>query len=107
MLSFLGAIFAGAVPVPMYPQLSFKNVEGYHDTVAHIAQASGAKILLTTTTTQAVRRPRAARASRELESIVTVDELAGPAPGALDVTVRPRISRSFSSPRGARRARRA
>jgi fatty-acyl-CoA synthase len=48
VLSFLGALFAGVVPVPIYPQLSFKNVEGYHDTVAHIAQASGASMLLTT-----------------------------------------------------------
>src|SRR5258706_6267298 len=32
VLSFLGAIFAGVVPVPIYPQLSFKNVESYHDT---------------------------------------------------------------------------
>jgi len=52
VLSFLGAIFAGAVPVPMYPQLSFKNVESYHDTVAHITKASGAKILLTTAATK-------------------------------------------------------
>src|ERR1700722_3904416 len=40
VLSFLGAIFAGAVPVPIYPQLSFKNLESYHDTVAHISSAS-------------------------------------------------------------------
>src|SRR6202790_2737914 len=45
VLSFLGAIYAGVVPVPMYPQLSFKNVESYHDTVAHIAGASGASLL--------------------------------------------------------------
>src|SRR5450755_4238073 len=50
VLSFLGAIYAGVVPVPMYPQLSFKNVDAYHETVAHIARASGAKQLLTTKT---------------------------------------------------------
>src|ERR1700677_1863388 len=47
VLSFLGALFAGVVPVPIYPQLTFKNIEGYHDTVAHIARASGASMLLT------------------------------------------------------------
>src|SRR5262245_55818763 len=52
VLSFLGAICAGVVPVPMYPQLSFKNAETYHDTVAHITRASGAKLLLTTPTTR-------------------------------------------------------
>ena len=46
VLSFLGALFAGVVPVPIYPQLSFKNIEGYHDTVAHIVRASGAAMLL-------------------------------------------------------------
>ncbi|MGH7440316.1 MAG: AMP-binding protein, partial [Polyangiaceae bacterium] len=48
VLSFLGALFAGVVPVPIYPQLTLKNVEGYHETVGHIARASGASMLLTT-----------------------------------------------------------
>jgi fatty-acyl-CoA synthase len=48
ILSLLGALFAGVVPVPIYPQLSFKNVGGYHDTVAHILRASGTSALLTT-----------------------------------------------------------
>ena len=52
VLSFLGAVYAGVVPVPIYPQLSFKNVDTYHDTVAHIAKASGASMLLTTTATR-------------------------------------------------------
>jgi fatty-acyl-CoA synthase len=86
VLSFLGAIFAGGVPVPIYPQLSFKNVESYHDTVAHIATASGAKILLTTQTTKPYVDPVLPRVSG-LRSIATVDELAAPAPGPLDVKV--------------------
>src|SRR6516165_9499984 len=52
VLSFLGALFAGVVPVPIYPQLTFKNIDGYHETVAHIARASGARMLLTTTSTR-------------------------------------------------------
>ena len=64
VLSFLGAVMGGIVPVPIYPQLSFKNVESYHDTVTHIANASGASMLLTTPTTQAVRRARSCRAPR-------------------------------------------
>src|SRR5690349_14290964 len=51
VLSFLGAIVGGIVPVPISPQLSFKNIDGYHDTVAHITNASGAALLLTTPTT--------------------------------------------------------
>jgi fatty-acyl-CoA synthase len=79
VLSFLGAFFAGLVPVPIYPQLSFKNIESYHDTVAHIAQASGAAMLLTTTATKPFVDPVAARVST-LRAIATVDELAGEAP---------------------------
>ena len=47
VLSFLAATNAGMVPVPMYPQLSFKNVDSYHETVGHILKASGARVLLT------------------------------------------------------------
>ncbi len=88
VLSFVGCVMAGLVPVPMYPQLSFKNVESYHDTVSHIANASGARLLLTTPTTKPFVEPVKARAEK-LEAIVTVDELAGPAPSPLDVTVTP------------------
>ena len=90
VLSFLGALYAGVVPVPIYPQLSFKNVEGYHDTVAHIAKASGASLLLTTTATRAFVEPALAGGrAPELRAIMTVDELAAPSPGTLDVAVEP------------------
>jgi fatty-acyl-CoA synthase len=46
VLSFLGATVAGIVPVPIYPRASFKGVEGYADTVAHIVRTSGARVLL-------------------------------------------------------------
>ncbi|HEY4016954.1 MAG TPA: fatty acyl-AMP ligase [Polyangiaceae bacterium] len=78
VLSFLGAVLAGVVPVPIYPQLSFKNVDGYHDTVAHIATASGAAMLLTTETTRPYVDPIGPRVDT-LRSILTVAELAGEA----------------------------
>jgi fatty-acyl-CoA synthase len=81
VLSFLGALFAGVIPVPIYPQLSFKNVESYHATIAHIAKASGAAILLTTASTKPYVEPALALVD-SLVSIVTVDELAGPSSGA-------------------------
>lgn len=83
VLSFLGAIYAGIVPVPMYPQLSFKNVESYHETVAHITQASGAKVLVTTAGTRPFVEPVRAKVPG-LRRIVDVEELAGPAPGSID-----------------------
>ena len=87
VLSFLGALFAGVVPVPIYPQLSFKNVESYHDTVAHIGRASGAAMLLTTAATRPFVEPAAAR-TESLRSLLTVDELAGDA-GRIDAQVVP------------------
>ncbi len=76
VLSFLAALFAGVVPVPIYPQLSFKNLESYHDTVSHIARASGAKMLLTTESAKPYVDPVSARVDG-LRMILTVDDLAG------------------------------
>src|SRR5512140_1616310 len=89
VLSFLGAVYAGVVPVPIYPQLSFKNVETYHDSVAHIANASGASMLLTTTTTRPYVDPVLPRATSLRFGVTTVDEHWAPAPGPLDVKVTP------------------
>jgi fatty-acyl-CoA synthase len=75
VLSFLGALFAGIVPVPIYPQLSFKNADAYAATVSHIAEASGAAMLLTTSATRRFVAPAIGR-SNGLRTIVTIDELA-------------------------------
>jgi fatty-acyl-CoA synthase len=48
VLSFVGAVCAGVVPVPIYPRASFKAKNAYVDTVRHIVKTSGAKVLLTT-----------------------------------------------------------
>ncbi len=91
VLSFLGAIFAGVVPVPMVPQLSFKNVETYHDTVAHIAEASGAKMLLTTEATRPYVEPATSRIEGLAKSpgggIMTVADLSAPISGEPNVSI--------------------
>lgn len=107
VLSFLGAVMGGIVPVPISPQLSFKNIEGYHDTVGHIANASGASLLLTTTTTKQYVEPAAPKAPT-LRGVLTVDELsATDAPAKVDVKVEPNdlaflqfTSGSTSRPKG-------
>lgn len=88
VLSFLGAILGGIVPVPISPQLSFKNIESYHDTIAHIANASGASLLLTTTATRQYVDPALPRAPK-LRGVVTVDELGKVDHGEVDVDVEP------------------
>lgn len=48
VLSFLGAISAGVLPVPMYPPLALGRIDNYLDRAAGILRVSGAKALLTT-----------------------------------------------------------
>jgi fatty-acyl-CoA synthase len=88
VLSFLGALFAGVVPVPIYPQLSFKNIDGYVESVAHIARASGAALLLTTQTTRPYVEAALPRVDA-LRGIFTVEELGTEAPSRIDVPVGP------------------
>jgi len=45
VLTFLGAVVAGVVPVPVYPRASFRKVDGYVDTLTHICAAAGAKAI--------------------------------------------------------------
>ena len=47
VLSFLGCSVAGLVPVPIFPRATFKAIDGYIDILAHIAEASGARMMLT------------------------------------------------------------
>jgi fatty-acyl-CoA synthase len=91
VLSFLGALFAGVVPVPVYPQLTLKNVEIYHETVAHIARASGAAMLLTTDAAKPFVEPVRSRVP-ELRAVVTVHDVAAAGAagdGRCDVAVDP------------------
>ena len=46
VLNFLGASVAGVVPVPIYPQVGFKNVDGYVEKLAHIVGTARAKSVL-------------------------------------------------------------
>jgi fatty-acyl-CoA synthase len=88
VLSFVGAILGGIVPVPMSPQLTFKNIEGYHDTIAHIANAAGASMLLTTTGTRQYVDPIVPRVASLAHGVMTVDQLAEtPAGSKVDVKV--------------------
>ncbi|WP_437281441.1 fatty acyl-AMP ligase [Sorangium sp. So ce375] len=47
VLTFVGALTAGIVAVPMYPPQSLAKLEAYGETVQHILAASGASVLVT------------------------------------------------------------
>jgi len=91
VLSFMGAVLGGVVPVPISPQLTFKNIESYHDTVAHIANAAGASMLLTTTGTRQYVDPVVPRVASLANGVLTVDQLgdAAIAGDKVDVAIEP------------------
>ena len=74
VLSFLGACVAGIVPVPIFPRATFKGIEGYAETVAHIARASGARVLLTMEATKPYVEPALAK-DCGLERIVLTEHV--------------------------------
>jgi fatty-acyl-CoA synthase len=47
VLTFFGATVAGIVPVPIFPRATFKAIDGYVDILAHIVEASKARVLVT------------------------------------------------------------
>ena len=57
VLSFLGTISAGVMPVPIYPPLALGRLDNYLDRAIGILQVSGAKALLTTKELLSVFQP--------------------------------------------------
>ncbi len=47
VLTFIGALTAGVVAVPLYPPQTLAKMEAYGDTVRHVLEASGARFLVT------------------------------------------------------------
>ncbi len=47
VLSFLGCVVAGLVPVPIFPQATFKAKQAYVEILQHITSAARAKLVLT------------------------------------------------------------
>ena len=47
VITFLGALVAGLVPVPMFPPLSFGKLDAYADSAVNILTVAGAKLIVT------------------------------------------------------------
>jgi fatty-acyl-CoA synthase len=88
VLSFLGAVLAGAVPVPIFPRATFKVARDYVETVAHIAEASRAVLLLCAESNQALVEPAQAEVT-SLRSVRSVERLFAPELSALSFTPPP------------------
>ncbi|MDB4972564.1 MAG: Pyoverdine chromophore precursor synthetase PvdL [Myxococcaceae bacterium] len=80
VLSFLGVVLAGAVPVPIFPRATFKVSSDYTDTVRHIAAASESRLLLAMEANRALIEPVLAEGAvpATLQQLATVEGLFAP-----------------------------
>jgi fatty-acyl-CoA synthase len=74
VLSFLGAISAGIMPVPLYPPLALGRMDTYMDRAVGILRVSGVKALLTTKEFLPVFQPITSRTST-LQNLLDIDLL--------------------------------
>ncbi len=77
--AFLGAIWAGVVPVPLYPPLSLGKLDSYIDTLAAILNRASPSYLVTTDKLQQVLWSGLGRC-KSVKGVLTAEELKKPAP---------------------------
>lgn len=74
ILSFLGVMAAGLIPVPMFPPLSLGKLDSYVDTAARILDTSNAKALITDSKIKSILWSLVDRVDT-LESVIDVKSL--------------------------------
>ncbi|MDX2008574.1 MAG: AMP-binding protein, partial [Myxococcaceae bacterium] len=77
--TFLGAIWAGLVPVPLYPPLSLGKLDSYKDTLVAILNKAEPTYLITLSKMQQVLWAGLTHV-KSLKGVITAEELKGPAP---------------------------
>ncbi|MCA2978348.1 MAG: fatty acyl-AMP ligase [Myxococcaceae bacterium] len=77
--TFLGAIWAGLVPVPLYPPLSLGKLDSYKDTLVAILNKAEPAYLITLSKMQQVLWAGLTHV-KSLKGVITAEELKGPAP---------------------------
>ena len=107
VLSFIAAVIAGIVPVPVSPPTTAKALERYGDTLARILEVADARALLTSEQTSKVLEPLLGRkgGSREIWSVETLfaeeaPPFSPPAITASDLCFLQFTSGSTSQPKG-------
>ena len=74
VLTYLGALMAGLVAVPMFPPLSFGRLDAYMDSALNILNVAGAKLLVTDKQLSSVLWQMISRAAT-LKDIITAEKL--------------------------------
>jgi fatty-acyl-CoA synthase len=108
VISFLSAVSAGVMPVPMYPPLALGRIDNYIDRAVGILRVSGAKFLLTTKALFSVLQLVLSRVPT-LEQLIDIETLRTMAnlPALKEIVIQPDepcflqfTSGSTSAPRG-------
>ncbi len=77
--TFLAAVWAGIVPVPLYPPLSMGKLDAYVDTLVAIMTKAKPTYVVTSTKVQAVIWGGVSKVA-SIKGVITTEELKGPAP---------------------------
>lgn len=89
VLTLLGSMVGGFVPVPIFPRASFKNVESYIDTLSHIVGISSASVAVCMEGNRDVVTQLEGRVPC-LKRVVTVEScFEGPTPAFTPPTITP------------------
>jgi fatty-acyl-CoA synthase len=93
VLTFLGTVLAGAVPVPIFPRATFKVSSDYTDTVRHIVLASDSRLLLAMESNLALVQPLLDEGAvpGKLERVATVESLFAPTSSAAHEVALPQV----------------
>jgi fatty-acyl-CoA synthase len=93
VLSFVGALTAGIVAVPMYPPATLAKLGAYGDTVRHVLAASGARALVTNDTLKPLIAEHLLEGEGSGARLVLERELAAVDPSSRDLAL-PRVDPS-------------
>ncbi len=77
--TFLGAVWAGIVPVPLYPPLSLGKLDSYVDTLIAILNKAKPTHLVTNAKVQTILWGGVSKVP-SIKGVITTEELKGPAP---------------------------
>lgn len=79
VLTFLGAVCGGMVPVPIYPRASFKAKNSYAETIRHVVASAESQALITTDATAEILVE--AGVDTQVSHFVTLEKLLAGEPG--------------------------
>jgi fatty-acyl-CoA synthase len=106
VLTFLAAVRVGIVPVPLYPPLSFGNLDAYSERTAKVLESAGARLLVASAKLQNVLWSMVDKVP-SLERLVVAEKLRDATTAPVYPEILPEDLASCSTPRAPPPTRRA